>query len=101
MDRSVSRQLDSCCGHHLWRTLKRLRAVFQRRRTTKYVGWPRHQSIEGTRVFLAFSEAEWSRWPAGPSLIECRGDRKLFGSTGFTFESPTVAATGYILARDA
>jgi len=68
---------------------------------TKYVGWPRHRSIEETRVILAFSEAEWSRWPAGPYLVECQGDRKLLGSTGWTFQSPTVAATGYVLARDA
>ena len=68
---------------------------------TKYLGWPRHQSIEETKAFLAHSEAEWNRWPAGPYLIECRGDRKLLGGTGFTFEAPTVAITGYVLARDA
>lgn len=68
---------------------------------TKYVGWPRHRSIEETRAFLAFSEAEWNRWPAGPYLVECQSDRQLLGSTGLTFESPTVAATGYVLARDA
>ena len=44
---------------------------------TKYVGWPRHQSIEQTKEFLGFSEAEWNRWPAGPYLIECQGDRKF------------------------
>ena len=43
---------------------------------TKYVGWPRHQSIEQTKAFLAFSEAEWNRWPAGPYLIERQGNRK-------------------------
>jgi len=68
---------------------------------TKYVAWPRHQSIEQTRAFLAFSEAEWKRWPAGPYLIECQGDRRLLGGTGLAFETPTVAATGYVLARDA
>jgi [ribosomal protein S5]-alanine N-acetyltransferase len=68
---------------------------------TKYVGWPRHQSIEQTKAFLAFSEAEWNRWPAGPHLIERQEDRKLLGGTGLAFETPTVAATGYVLARDA
>jgi len=68
---------------------------------TKYVGWPRHQSIEQTKAFLDFSEAEWNRWPAGPYLIEGRGDRKLLGGTGLAFETPRVAATGYVLARDA
>jgi RimJ/RimL family protein N-acetyltransferase len=68
---------------------------------TKYVGWPRHQSIEQTKTFLTFSEAEWNRWPAGPYLIERQGNRKLLGGTGLAFETPTVAATGYVLARDA
>ena len=68
---------------------------------TRYVGWPRHRSIEETKAFLAFSEAEWNRWPAGPYLVERQSDRKLLGSTGLTFESSTVAATGYALARDA
>jgi ribosomal-protein-alanine N-acetyltransferase len=68
---------------------------------TKYLGWPRHQSIEQTKAFLAFSEAEWNRWPAGPYLIELQEDRKLLGGTGLAFETPTVAAIGYVLARDA
>jgi ribosomal-protein-alanine N-acetyltransferase len=57
--------------------------------------------VEQTKAFLDFSEAEWSRWPAGPYLIEGRADRKLLGGTGLAFETPTVAATGYVLARDA
>ena len=80
-------------------------AIYRRyssdREVTKYVGWPRHQSIEQTKEFLASSEAEWNRWPAGPYLIECQGDRKLLGGTGLAFETPTLAATGYVLARDA
>ena len=68
---------------------------------TKYVGWPRHQSIEQTKAFLAFSDTEWNRWPAGPYLIERQGDGNLLGGTGLAFEAPTVAATGYVLARDA
>lgn len=68
---------------------------------TKYVGWPRHQSIEQTEAFLVFSEAEWNRWPAGPYLIEHQGDGKLLGGTGLPFETLTVAATRYVLARDA
>jgi ribosomal-protein-alanine N-acetyltransferase len=34
-------------------------------------------------------------------LIERQGNRKLLGATGLAFETPTVAATGYVLARDA
>ena len=67
---------------------------------TKYVGWPRHRSVEHSRAFLRFSESEWSRWPAGPYLIESRTDHRLLGSTGLGFESPSVAGTGYVLARD-
>ena len=67
---------------------------------TKYVGWPRHHSIEDTEAFLRFSESEWRQWPAGPYLIESRGDGELLGGTGFGFESPSVAMTGYVLARD-
>jgi RimJ/RimL family protein N-acetyltransferase len=68
---------------------------------TKYLSWPRHRSIEQTRAFLAFSEAEWNRWPAGPYLIASRDDGKLLGGTGLAFETATVATTGYVLARDA
>jgi len=67
---------------------------------TRYMGWPRHFSIEDTKAFLSFSDAEWIRWPAGPYLIESRPDKKLVGSTGFGFETPAKAATGYVLARE-
>lgn len=68
---------------------------------TRYVGWPRHRAIEDTRGFLAFSDAEWDRWPAGPYLIFDREGARLLGGTGFAFETPYRAATGYVLARDA
>jgi RimJ/RimL family protein N-acetyltransferase len=28
---------------------------------TRLLGWPRHSSVNVTRTFLAFSDAEWSR----------------------------------------
>ena len=68
---------------------------------TRFLGWPRHRSIEQTRLFLTYSEAEWQRWPAGPYLIESRASRRLLGSTGLAFETSLVAATGYLLAKDA
>jgi RimJ/RimL family protein N-acetyltransferase len=68
---------------------------------TRYLSFPRHVSVDQTRAFLAWSDAEWARWPAGPYLIESREDGTLLGSTGFSFESPQRAATGYVLARDA
>jgi len=80
-------------------------AIFERYASdadvTKYVGWPRHQSVADTRGFLAFSEAEWQRWPAGPYLIRRRSDGLLLGSTGLGFERPNEAMTGYVLAKDA
>jgi RimJ/RimL family protein N-acetyltransferase len=68
---------------------------------TRYLGWPRHESLADTTAFLAFSDAEWRKWPAGPYLIEARETGQLLGGTGLAFESPEVAGTGYVLARDA
>ena len=68
---------------------------------TRYLGWPRHTSVADTRAFLAVSDAEWSRWPAGPYLLFARDGGQLLGSTGLAFETQERAATGYVLARDA
>jgi ribosomal-protein-alanine N-acetyltransferase len=68
---------------------------------TKYLGWQRHESLAHTEAFLALSDAEWLRWPAGPYLIESGVEGRLLGSTGLAFETLEVAATGYVLARDA
>src|SRR6185503_581245 len=67
---------------------------------TRLVGWLRHQSVDDTRAFLQFSDAEWERAPAGAYLIESRETGALLGSTGFVFEAPYRAATGYVLAKD-
>ena len=67
---------------------------------TRFLGWPRHTSVEDTRAFISFSDTEWERWPCGPYLI-CAADGLLLGGTGLTFETPWRAATGYVLARDA
>ena len=86
-------------------TLADTEAVFSRyggdAEVTRYVGWPRHRSTGATREFLEFSESEWDRSPAGPYLLLSRESEELLGSTGLAFESPTVASTGYVLARDA
>ncbi len=90
-------------------TAVRMRTMRQRcssatratRKVTRFLGWPRHQSVEETRNFLAFSDAEWQRWPAGPYLILSRDTGALLGGTGFGFETPYRAVTGYVLARDA
>jgi ribosomal-protein-alanine N-acetyltransferase len=79
-------------------------AIFERYASdpevTQYLGWARHLSIDDTRAFIAFSEAEWARWPAGPYLAWGR-DGTLLGATGLAFETPWRASTGYVLARDA
>ncbi|MEO5823368.1 MAG: GNAT family protein [Vicinamibacteraceae bacterium] len=81
------------------------RAIFERYASdpevTRWLGWPRHTTITDSEGFVAFSEAEWERWPGGPYLIERRADGVLVGSTGFGFEAPQRAMTGYVLARDA
>jgi ribosomal-protein-alanine N-acetyltransferase len=68
---------------------------------TRFLGWPRHQSVADTKAFLAFSEAEWDRWPAGPYLVLSRTDGTLLGASGLGFEAPHRAVTGYVFARDA
>jgi RimJ/RimL family protein N-acetyltransferase len=68
---------------------------------TRFLGWPRHRSVDDTREFLELSQAEWDRWPAGPYLIESREDGRLAGGTGLAYETRLRAATGYVLAQDA
>jgi RimJ/RimL family protein N-acetyltransferase len=68
---------------------------------TRFLGWPRHQSVADAQAFLRFSDAEWERWPAGPYVIRLRDTDQLLGGTGIGFEAPTRAVTGYVLARDA
>lgn len=67
---------------------------------TRFLAWPKHNSVEDTRDFLEFSDQEWERWPAGPYLICSPTDDKLLGSTGLAFEVPYRATTGYVLAKD-
>jgi RimJ/RimL family protein N-acetyltransferase len=68
---------------------------------TRYVGWPRHRTVDDNRGFLAFSDAHWQQWPAGPYLAWSRSHGTLLGSTGLAFEAPDRAATGYVFATDA
>jgi ribosomal-protein-alanine N-acetyltransferase len=68
---------------------------------TKFVGWPRHRSLEDTEAFLKFSAIEWARSPAGPYSIRLREDGRLVGGTGLSFDDPEQAMTGYVFARGA
>ncbi len=83
-------------------------AVFQRyasdREVTRYLSWPTHRSLADTLAFLAMSDEEWQRWPAGPYLVLTRdngSDPLLVGSTGLFYKDPTRAVTGYVFAKDA
>jgi RimJ/RimL family protein N-acetyltransferase len=80
-------------------------AIFERYASdpevTRFLGWPRHRTVEDTQAFLQFSAAEWERWPAGPYLILSRADGLLLGSTGLGFQTSQEAVTGYVLAEDA
>jgi RimJ/RimL family protein N-acetyltransferase len=81
------------------------RSIFERYSSdpdvTRYLGWPRHLSTAETGAFLTFSAAQWEQWPAGPYLIRARETGQLLGGTGFGFEAPERAVTGYVLAKDA
>jgi len=79
-------------------------AVFERYAAdpdvTKYLGWPRHQTVADTELFVALSLSMWQRWGVGPYLIRAR-DGRLLGSTGLLIEEPGHAVSGYVLAKDA
>src|SRR5215831_692981 len=68
---------------------------------TRFVGWPMHTSLKDTEAFLAFSQAEWTKWPVGPLLITSQRDGAILGSTGLAFETSYRASTGFVLAKDA
>jgi RimJ/RimL family protein N-acetyltransferase len=68
---------------------------------TRYMSFRRHESLQETRQFISWSDAEWEHSPAGPYLIRSRTDDVLVGSTGLSFETPYRAMTGYLFARDA
>jgi RimJ/RimL family protein N-acetyltransferase len=74
------------------------------REVTRYLSWPTHRSVADTLAFLAMSDDEWQRWPAGPYLVLTRDNgtnSSLIGSTGLFYKNPTRAVTGYVFAKDA
>jgi [ribosomal protein S5]-alanine N-acetyltransferase len=69
---------------------------------TRYLSWPTHRRLEQTQAFLEWSDEDWQRWPAGSYLLFARDDEsRLLGGTGLSFQSPALAVTGYVFARDA
>ncbi len=70
---------------------------------TRYLSWPTHRHLDDTQSYIAWSDLQWTRWPAGPFLIFAREEDggALLGGTGLAFHGPEEATTGYALARDA
>lgn len=67
-------------------------------RVTRFMSWPRHESIEDALRFVEFSDSEWARWPAGPYLVERLDTGEVIGSSGFGFHTANKAELGYILS---
>ena len=55
---------------------------------TRYLGWPRHKSVEDTQAFVDFSQSEWTRASVGPLLVFARDSGRLLGSSGLLLETP-------------
>jgi ribosomal-protein-alanine N-acetyltransferase len=68
---------------------------------TRYVGWPRHRSLDDTRAFLDWSDSEWQRRGRGPQAIFDRSSGELIGTTGLAIETPWRASTGYVFLQSA
>ena len=72
-------------------------AIFERyasdAEVTRYVAFARHTSLDQTQAFIAFSDAEWQRWPVGPLLISLKQDGRLLGGSGLAFETPQRVVT--------
>ena len=86
-------------------TLEDTQAIFDRYASdadvTRYLGWPKHTSVQDTQAFVGFSLSEWSRWGVGPLLAFDRESGALLGGAGLVKETADRAATGYVFARDA
>ena len=68
---------------------------------TRYVGWPRHESVTQAEAFIEFSDQEWTQNGSGPYLIWSRIDATLLGGTGLHVDESGRTETGYVLAKDA
>lgn len=84
-------------------TIEDAKAIFQRYasdpKVCHYLGWKRNESIEDTKRFLMRSNQTWKTWPAGPYLIFANNE--LIGGIDFSFETPSRASCGYVIAKDA
>jgi len=80
------------------------RPIFERyasvEEVTRFLAWPRHQSIADTEAFIDFSDIEWRLQGCGPYLVLSRDSGALLGATGLSI-AKAEAETGYVFARDA
>jgi RimJ/RimL family protein N-acetyltransferase len=80
-------------------------AIFERYASdpavTRYLAWRTHRSVDDTKLFVDFSDAEWDRSPAGPYLLRSKEDGRLLGASGLNFDATGAATTGYVIAQDA
>ena len=67
---------------------------------TRYMTFPRHQSVADAQTFVDFSEMEWNLQRCGPYLVLLRRSETLLGGTGLSVAGDE-AETGYVFARDA
>jgi ribosomal-protein-alanine N-acetyltransferase len=68
---------------------------------TKYMGWPRHRSLDDTATYLAQAAHEWDTEGVGAYLIVDAIEGRVVGGTGIHLLTPYRAVTGYILVRQA
>jgi ribosomal-protein-alanine N-acetyltransferase len=68
---------------------------------TRYLAWPRHQSVSDSEAFVDFCDGEWNQLGCGPYLVFSAASGELLGSTGLMLAELDAAETGYVFARDA
>lgn len=68
---------------------------------TRYLAWPRHETSEPTRAFVAQSLEDWKRDGMGPWLAFDKATGDLLGSTGLHARPGNSALTGYLLVKPA
>ena len=68
---------------------------------TKFLAWPRHESVDQTNLFIIFSDQTWANAGFGPWLVWSRDGSTLLGSTGLEPGANESATTGYLLVKEA
>jgi len=67
---------------------------------TKYMSWPRHNSVKVTEEVVEFWIEQWKGSSGGAYLIADKSTDEILGSTGFELINNHTGSTGYVLARD-